>query len=123
MAERKKKTERRMGNKEKTKTAGADADESVSREKRIGTRGRTFEGKVIRKFPKRVTIGFERMVYIRKYERYAKFKTKIHARLPESLENDIDIGDLIQVRECRPLSKIIHFIVTKKIRDSEEKQK
>ena len=36
----------------------------------VGTRGRTFKGTVIKKFPKRVVIEFERMVYIRKYERY-----------------------------------------------------
>ena len=48
----------------------------------LKTRGRIFEGKVIRKFHKRITIEFERMVYIRKYERYEKSQTKIHARLP-----------------------------------------
>ena len=58
------------------------------------------------------------MTYIRKYERYAKFRTKIHARLPENM--DVDVGDLVQVRECRPLSKIIHFMVIKKIKDAEE---
>ena len=90
------------------------------KEKIVGTRGRVFEGIVIRKFSKRVTIEFERMIYIRKYERYAKSKTKIHARLPESMEKEISIGDLIRVQECRPLSKIIHFVVIKKIKDKEE---
>ena len=89
-------------------------------EKRIGTRGKIFEGKVIRKFPKRVTIELERNVYVKKYERYARARIRIHARLPKDMEKEIKIGDLIQVRECRPLSKIIHFIVTKKIKDAEE---
>jgi len=88
-----------------------------------GARGRKFEGYVIRKFDKRVTIEFERVKYIRKYERYAKFKTKIHARLPENMKNEINIGDYIQVQECRPLSKITHHIVIKKIRSKEEKKK
>jgi len=88
---------------------------------KLKVRGRTFEGEVIRKFPKRITIGFERMIYIRKYERYAKSKTKIHARLPVCIENNIDIGDTVLIRECRPLSKIIHFVVIKKIKDSREK--
>jgi len=26
------------------------------------------------------------MIYVRKYERYAKLKTKIHARLPEIMD-------------------------------------
>ena len=86
---------------------------------KLKVRGRTFEGKVIRKFPRRITIGFERMTYIRKYERYAKSKTKIHARLPACIENKIDIGDIVLVKECRPLSKIIHFVVIKKIKSGE----
>jgi len=88
---------------------------------KLKVRGRTFEGKVIRKFPRRITIGFERMVYVRKYERYAKSKTKIHARLPMCMEDKIEIGDIVLVRECRPLSKIIHFVVIKKIKDNREK--
>ncbi len=83
-------------------------------------RVRTFEGKVIKKFHKRVVIEFERMIYVRKYERYAKSKTKIHARLPVCIEKEINIGDLIQFKECRPLSKIIHFVVTKKIKGEEK---
>ena len=87
----------------------------------LKTRGRTFEGKVIRKFQKRVAIEFERMIYIRKYERYAKAKTKIHARLSPCMEEEINVGDIIKVQECRPLSKLIHFMVIEKIRDREEK--
>ena len=91
------------------------------KKEKINPRGRVFEGKVIKKFPKRIAIEFERMVYLRKYERYLKSRTKIHARLPENLENDIGIGDLIRIQECRPLSKLIHFVVIKKIKDREEK--
>ncbi|MBT4166322.1 30S ribosomal protein S17 [archaeon] len=79
-----------------------------------GTRGRTFKGTVIKKFPKRVVIEFERTIYIKKYERYSKRKTKLHARLPEDMVKDIGIGDYIEIMECRPLSKIIHFIVVGK---------
>ena len=92
----------------------------AKKEKGINPRGKIFEGRVIKKFPKRLTIEFERMIYVRKYERYANSKTKIHARLPESIEKEINIGDLIRVQECRPLSKIIHFIVIKKIKDKEK---
>ena len=81
----------------------------------VGTRGRIFEGKVTRKFPKRVVIEFERTVYIRKYERYAKTRIKLHARLPDNIAEEINIGELIRIQECRPLSKIIHFIVLGKV--------
>lgn len=86
----------------------------------LKVRGKIFEGKVIKKFHKRIAIEFERMIYVRKYERYAKSRTKIHARLPLCMEKEINLGDLVQVRECRPLSKIIHFVTIKKIKDASE---
>ena len=86
----------------------------------LKARGRTFEGKVVRKLDKRVAIEFERMIYIRKYERYARKKTRIHARLPLCMEKSVNIGDLIKVQECRPVSKIIHFVVIKKLKDEME---
>ena len=81
----------------------------------LKTRGKIFEGHVIKKFPKRITIEFERMVYVKKYERYSKSRTKIHARLPDCMADKIQVGDFIRIRECRPLSKIIHFIVLGKV--------
>ena len=107
--------------KEKRKTE-VRIDEFSSARRPVSTRGRIFEGLVIRKFPKRITIEFERTIKIPKYERFLKKKTKIHARLPDSLAHDIHIGDLIRLQECRPLSKIIHFIVIKKIKSSNETQ-
>jgi small subunit ribosomal protein S17 len=87
----------------------------------LKTRGRIFEGIVIKKIQKRVVISFERMTYVKKYERYAKSRTKIHARLPSCMEKEINLGDLIRIQECRPLSKIIHFAVINKIKSAEEK--
>lgn len=90
----------------------------------VGTRGRTFEGFVTKKFATRVVVEFERTVFVPKYERYYKKKTRLHARLPEGM--NVEIGDYIRVRECRPLSKIIHFIVLnviKKAAASEPKEK
>jgi len=78
-------------------------------------RGRIFRGKVIKKFPKRVVVEFERTLYVKKYERYAKSKTKLHARLPDCLAKDIMVGDYVEINECRPLSKLIKFAVIKKI--------
>ena len=86
----------------------------------LKSRGRVFKGMVVSKKPKRVAIEFERMIYIKKYERYAKSKTKVHARLPECMEKEVNIGDLIKVQECRPLSKIIHLVVIEKVKDTKE---
>jgi len=85
-------------------------------------RGRVFKGKVIRKFHKRVVIELERMVYIRKYERYAKSRTRLHARLPECIEENVNIGDYIKIQECRPLSKMVHFVVSEKLKEAEESE-
>lgn len=122
--EKKQKTKAEAGKNETPKkshehTMSANAGDEI----RVGTRGRVFEGVITKKFPKRIVIEFERMVYVRKYERYAKLKTKIHARLPEIMEKDIKVGDLVRVHECRPLSKIIHFVVVQKLKDASEVNK
>jgi len=83
-------------------------------------RGRIFKGEVTKKFNKRVVIEFERMSYVKKYERYKRSKTKIHARLPICIEKEIQVGDYIKVQECRPLSKLIHFVVIGKIKEDEK---
>ncbi len=116
--------------KKKTKTSGREksvAGQDLECKNRdcpkhgtLKVRGRMFKGKVIKKFPKRIVIEFERMVYVRKYERYFKSKTKIHARLPVCMENTINVGDLIKVQECRPLSKIVHFVVIEKIKEGKK---
>ncbi len=120
-----KKETKKPEERKETETAGAVAvlnDKDCPKHGNLKTRGRTFEGKVIRKFPKRVVIEFERMLYVRKYERYAKAKTKIHARLPVCMEKEINVGDLIKIQECRPLSKMIHFAVIEKVNDEKEKK-
>ncbi|MEK6820463.1 MAG: 30S ribosomal protein S17 [Nanoarchaeota archaeon] len=88
----------------------------------LRVRGRTFKGYVIRKFPRRIAIEFERIVRVRKYERYARKKTRLHARLPACMQDDVKVGDYVLVGECRPLSKIIHFVFIKKIKEGEEKK-
>ena len=125
MKEKKKPVEK-VGKAEKEKTAGAQKAECKDKDcpihGNLKVRGKVFEGRVTAKFHKRIAIEFERMVYIKKYERYTKFRTKIHARLPICMEKEINIGDLIKIQECRPLSKIIHFVVVAKIKDAEEEK-
>ncbi len=91
---------------------------AIARAEIISSRGRIFYGYVKKKFPKRIVIEFERTVYVQKYERFYKKKTKLHARLPDELADSINIGDYVKVQECRPLSKIIHFIVLGKVSET-----
>jgi len=82
------------------------------------TRGRIFKGIITKKFPTRVVVEFERTVYIPKYERYYRKKTRLHSRLPQGL--NVEVGDMVKVQECRPLSKIINSIVIEKISSGEK---
>lgn len=91
-------------------------------DRKLKLRGRTFQGEVISKNPKRITIQFERMLKIEKYDRYEKRKTKIHARLPDCMENEIELGDLVSISETRPISKTINFVVTKVIKKNMEEE-
>lgn len=98
------------------------ADKNCPLHGKIKLRGRSFKGKVVGKFPRRICIEFDRTIYIKKYERHAKKKTKIHARLPDCMKDEINLGDYVKIMECRPLSKIIHFVVAEKIKKSQEKK-
>lgn len=88
----------------------------------VGTRGRTFEGTVVKKFDKRVVVEFDRTVRIAKYERFMRKTTRIHSRIPDGMT--VNVGDYVKVQECRPLSKMIHSVVIQIIKkaNAEEKQ-
>ena len=111
-----------MAEKKNTKKIESKTSANSKQKNQVKLRGKTFEGTVVNKLHGRVTIEFERLIYVSKYERYEKRKTKVHARLPAELESTINVGDWIEVAECRPLSKIIKAIVTKKIRSAEGKK-
>lgn len=82
----------------------------------LSVRGKYFKGTVIKVIGKRAVIEFERLIYYKKYERYAKKKTRLHAYLPQCIAKTIKVGDLVKIGETRPLTKIIHFVVLEKIK-------
>lgn len=84
----------------------------------IKLRGRNFIGIVKRKNikQKKVTIEFERYLYLPKYERYLKRFTRIHAHLPDCMKNKINIGDKVEIGETRPISKMITHVLIRKIK-------
>ena len=120
MTKKETKTIKEKSKKELTSEACKDKDCPVHGNLKL--RGRTFKGFVVSKHDKRIAIEVEKMIYIKKYERYARTKTKLHARLPRCMENSVAVGDLVRIKECRPLSKIIHFAFLEKINGSEEKK-
>ena len=114
--EKRKKTEKKKKKPEKEEMELGCRDKDCPEHGKLKLHGRTFKGIVISKHDKRIAIELERMIYIKKYERYAKTKTKIHARLPRCKEREVNVGDRVKVKECRPLSKIIHFVFLEKIK-------
>jgi small subunit ribosomal protein S17 len=79
--------------------------------KTLGTRGRSFVGKVVRaKMHKTVVVEWERRVLIPKFERYEKRRSKVNAHNPENI--NAKEGDVVKIEETRPLSKTKSFVVT-----------
>ena len=112
MAEKKKTTTK----KESAPVSCGDKICPIHGDQKLKMRGRVFKGVVVSKTQNKVAISFERMIKLPKYERYEKRKTKIHARLPECMAEEVSVGDLIEVAETRPISKMIHAVVIKKIK-------
>ncbi len=64
---------------------------------------RTLQGKVISdKMDKSITVLLERQVKHSLYKKYIKRSTKLHVH---DENNECSIGDMVAIRECRPISK------------------
>ena len=80
---------------------------------RLPVRGQIIEGEVVSaKAQKTVVVSRSYMKKIRKYERYEKRRSKIHAHNPPCI--DAKVGDVVKIAECRPLSKTKSFVVVEK---------
>ena len=77
----------------------------------ISVRGRNFKGYVKKIVGNRAVVEWERILYVYKYERYEKRRSKIHSHIPSCLLNKVKNGSYVLIGECRPLSKITHSIV------------
>lgn len=64
---------------------------------------RTQQGRVLsNKMDKSITVAIERKVKHPLYGKFLKRTTKIHAH---DEQNQCNAGDIVTIRECRPLSK------------------
>ncbi len=80
----------------------------------LKVRGQIIEGVVISdKMNRTVTVKREYLYYLKKYERYEKRTSKIHAHNPPCI--DAKVGDRVKIMECRPLSKTVSFVVIEKV--------
>lgn len=79
----------------------------------LRVRGRVFEGKVVSdKAPDTVTVQWDYLQYIPKYERYERRRSKLAAHNPACIA--AKHGDTVRIAECRPLSKMKSFVVIEK---------
>lgn len=106
-------SKKKAGKPSSPKEASSDTKSSASIGGRaVSERGRTFTGVVISdRMHKTVTVEWPRRKYVQKYQRYEKRRTRVKAHD----EMGCKVGDHVEIRETRPLSKTKNFIVIRKI--------
>ena len=77
-------------------------------------RGRIFTG-TVKSAKMRRTAVFElkRRHYLKKYERYEKRITRLKVHNPDCMA--AEKGDIVRIRECRPISKTKKFVIIEKV--------
>lgn len=79
----------------------------------LSLRGRLFEGVVISDASTNtVTVENTNIKKIKKYNRYMKTRTKLHAHNPPCI--GAKVGDRVRISECRKLSKTKNYVVIEK---------
>jgi small subunit ribosomal protein S17 len=79
----------------------------------LSVRGQVHVGTVVSdKMALTVVIQQEHERLVKKYQRYEKRKSKIHAHNPSCI--NAKEGDIVTIAECRPLSKTKSFVVVKR---------
>ena len=74
---------------------------------------RVLTGTVVsNKMDKSVTVRVDRRV---RHPLYKKFMTQSKKIAAHDAENSFEIGDVVRIRECRPISKSKHFEVIEKV--------
>jgi len=68
---------------------------------------------VSKKMDKTVVVMRERRHYIKKYQRYEKRSSRFLAHLPPCI--DVDVGEMVRIMECRPISKGTSMVVIGRI--------
>jgi len=76
----------------------------------VRVRGVILEG-VVEKFRAQRTavVRHDYIHYVRKYKRYERRSSKIHAHVPPCI--DVKEGDVVVIGETRPLAKTVKFVV------------
>ncbi|MCL5112245.1 MAG: 30S ribosomal protein S17 [Candidatus Marsarchaeota archaeon] len=84
----------------------------------LKTHGNVIEGVVISdKGKKSVIVQRDYTIYLKKYERHLRRRSKVHAYSPECL--GVKVGDTVRIEGTRKLSKMKAFVVTGIIKKAE----
>ena len=77
---------------------------------KLPVRGRVFTGTLVSaKARKMVVVEHQYSRPVKKYKRYERSKSKMHAYAPDCM--DVLEGRRVRIAECRPLSKTVAFVV------------
>lgn len=76
----------------------------------VRVRGLVLTGVVVKaKMKNTVVVEREYLYYDRKYKRYERRRSRIHAHNPPCI--NAQPGDIVVIGETRPLAKTVHFVV------------
>ncbi|URJ23049.1 30S ribosomal protein S17 [Blochmannia endosymbiont of Camponotus sp. C-003] len=82
----------------------------------MSNRIRILLGRVYnKKMNKSVVVSIERLIKHSTYEKFIKRTTKLHVHDPN---NESNMGDLVEIQECRPISKTKSWVLTSVIKKS-----
>ena len=85
----------------------------------FSTRGQTFVGHIQRiSLQKNAHVVWERRLFVPKYERYEKRRTKIIAHIPDGM--NVKVNDKVEIKETRKISKTKNFIITKVFEENKQ---
>ena len=76
----------------------------------LKVRGGLLEGKVVKARMKgTIVVEREYLIYVSKYMRYERRRSRLHAHLPPCI--DVSVGDTVLIGETRPISKSVSWVV------------
>jgi len=92
----------------------ACSDEKCPYHGSLSVRGIILDVQVVsHKMEHTVVVMRERRAFVKKYQRYEKRTSRYLAHLPSCI--DVEVGDMVRIMECRPISKANSFVVIGRI--------
>jgi len=79
----------------------------------LSIRGQVFVGEAVSQSNKTVVVKRERNHHVKKYKRYERRTSKLHAHNPPCIR--VIKGDRVRIAECRPISKTVSFVIIGKL--------